>query len=82
MKNTEKIIMLALEEVSGYFVDDTVRNVKELVSVGELGVALELLCCQLVEFNIKVTAGLQEQLAIGAKSMQISIDEIMDLEIL
>lgn len=81
MRDPEKIIRAALEELSGCFSDDTEANVRELLSSGEPGVALEVLCSQLVELDIAVSVAVKEQLALGARVMGIDIEELDDLRV-
>lgn len=76
---SEKLIELALMELAGAFSDDTETNVYELLSAGEPGVALELLCSQLLEYEIPVSCGLKNRLVATAKIMSIQVDEIRDL---
>ncbi|MOA61432.1 hypothetical protein D3C78_1865730 [compost metagenome] len=71
-----------MEEISGCFEDDTEKNVKELLACGESGVALEVLCSQLVEFDIAVPFKMKEQLAIAAEIMRMEIEELQDLKVL
>lgn len=82
MREPEEIIQAALEEISGCFDDDTEKNVKELLAHGEPGVALEVLCSQLVEFDIAVPFKIKEQFVVAAVSMRIEIEELQDLRIL
>lgn len=82
MRDPEKIIRAALEELSGCFDDDTEANVRELLSSGEPGVALEVLSSQLVEFDIAVSEKVKKQLVLGARTMGIEIEELQDLKVL
>lgn len=82
MCDPEKIIIAALGEISTSFVDNTEANVRELLSSGEAGVALELLCTQLVEFDICISKRLKEQLVLAEKAMEMSIEELQYLKTL
>ncbi|AKP92539.1 MafI family immunity protein [Achromobacter ruhlandii] len=82
MCDPEKIIIAALDEISTSFVDNTEANVRELLSSGEAGVALELLCTQLVEFDICISERLKEQLVLAEKAMEMSIEELQYLKTL
>ncbi|GLZ86016.1 hypothetical protein Pres01_20670 [Metapseudomonas resinovorans] len=82
MREPEKIIQSTMEELSGCFDDDTEKNVKELVECGESGVALEVLCSQLVEFDVAIPFRVKEQLAAAAELMGMEIEELQDLRIL
>lgn len=82
MCDPEKIIIAALGEISTSFVDNTEANVRELLSSGEAGVALELLCTQLVEFDICISERLKEQLVLAEKAMEMSIEELQYLKTL
>ncbi|MFY3309856.1 hypothetical protein [Achromobacter ruhlandii] len=73
MCDPEKIIIAALDEISANFVDNTDANVRERLSSGETGVALGLLCTQLVEFDICISERLKEQLVLAEKAMKMSI---------
>ncbi|WP_412542974.1 hypothetical protein [Pseudomonas aeruginosa] len=44
------------------------KNVKELLACGEPGVALEVLCSQLVEFDIAIPFKTKERLGVAAES--------------
>ncbi|MCW8363625.1 MULTISPECIES: MafI family immunity protein [Pseudomonas aeruginosa group] len=80
MREPEKIIQAVLEEISGCFGDDTERNVKELLACGEPGVALEVFCSQLVEFDIAIPLEKKEQLTVAAGVMGMEIEELQDLK--
>lgn len=82
MRESGEIIQEVLEAVSGCFEDDTERNVKELLACGEPGLALEVLCSQLVEFDIAISFKMKEQLAIAAEIMGMDIEELKDINIL
>lgn len=82
MCDPEKIIIAALDEISTSFVDNTEANVRELLSSGEAGVALELLCTQLVEFDICISERLKEQLVLAEKAMEMIIEELQYLKTL
>lgn len=81
MRKPEKIIGAVLEELSGCFSDDTEANVKGLLSSGEPGVGLEVLCSQLVEFDIPVSANVKEQLKLVARVMEMDIEELDELKV-
>lgn len=81
MCDPEEIIRAAMKELSGCFSDDTEANVRELLSSGETGIGLEVLCSQLVEFDIAVSVNLKEQLALGASLMKMYIEELNDLNV-
>jgi len=80
VREPEEIIKAVLEEISGCFGDDTEKNVKELLVCGEPGVALEVLCSQLVEFDIAIPFETKEQLAMVAGFMGMDIEELQDLK--
>lgn len=81
MCKPEKIIGAVLKELSGCFSDDTEANVKELISSGEPGVGLEVLCSQLVEIDIPVSANVKEQLKLVARVMEMDIEELDELKV-
>lgn len=81
MRDPGKIIRAALDELSSCFSDDTEANVRELLSSGEPGVALEVLCSQLVEFDIAVSVTVKDKLALGARIMGIDVEELDDLRV-
>lgn len=76
MCDPEKLIIAALKEISTCCVDNTEANVRELLSSGEAGVALELLCTQLVEFDVGISERLKDQLVLAGKIMGMSIEEL------
>ena len=76
MCDPEKLIIAALKEISTCCVDNTEANVRELLSSGEAGVALELLCTQLVEFDVCISERLKDQLVLAEKFMGMSIEEL------
>lgn len=82
MRDPEKLIIASLKEISTSFVDNTEANVRELLSSGEAGVALELLCTQLVEFDICISERLKEQLVLAEKAMEMNIEELQHLKTL
>lgn len=51
----EAIIMAVLDEVGASFPDETVRNVGELVEHNETGIALDILCSQIFEYDIQLS---------------------------
>ncbi|UUC49765.1 MafI family immunity protein [Pseudomonas citronellolis] len=82
MYKPEEIIKAALNEVAKYFDDDTEKNIEELLEFGEPGVALEVLCSQLVEFDISVPVTVKERLDLAARIMGMKVDELQDLKVL
>ena len=82
MRESGEIIKEALEEISGCFEGDTKKNVKELLAGGEPGIALEVLCSQLVEFDVAITLEVKEKLSIAAKMMGMEIEDLQDISIL
>ena len=82
MREPGEIIKEALEEISRCFEDDTEKNVKELLAAGESGIALEVLCAQLVEFDIAITLKMKEQLAVAAEMMGMEVEDLQDISIL
>lgn len=82
MREPEEIVKVAFEEISDCFENDTERNIKKLLAYGEPGVALEVICSQLVEFDIAIPARVKEQLAVAAGVMGMNIEELQDLKIL
>lgn len=82
MRDPGRIIQSTMEELAGCFDDDTEMNVKELVECGEPGVALEVLCSQLVEFDVAIPFRVKEQLAAAAELMEMEIEELQELRVL
>lgn len=80
VREPEEIIQAVLEEISGCFGDDTEKNVKELLACGEPGVALEVLCSQLVEFDIAIPFKTKERLGVAAGVMGMEIEELKYLK--
>ncbi|MNV73061.1 hypothetical protein D3C71_1661910 [compost metagenome] len=68
-------------ELAGAFADDTETSVYELLSAGEPGVALELLCSQLVEHEIPISCRLKNRLVAAANIMCLEVGEIRDLRV-
>jgi len=79
--NPEKLIEMAMLELSGVFLDDTEASVKELLAAGEPGVALETLCTQLLEYDISVSDELKNRLVAAANIMNIEVEELKMLRI-
>lgn len=78
MSVSEKIINV-LRNVSGSFNDDTELNVSELVHAGECGVALEILCFQLLEYEIPISKADKSLLIDSAEQMNMLISEISEI---
>lgn len=72
----EKLIELALVELSEAFEDATVTNVQKLLVGGEPGVALEVLCSQLLEYDISISRGLKQRLVTAAQLMKMEVDDL------
>lgn len=71
-----KLIELALVELSEAFEDATEANVRHLLVGGEPGVALEILCTQLLEYDISVSRGLKQRLVAAAQLMKMEVDDL------
>lgn len=80
MSELEKRMQAVLDEISQYLVPDTERNVRELLVHGEAGIALELLCSQLAEFDIAIPLKIKEQLAVFAEDMGMEVSELQELK--
>ncbi|QQB36364.1 MafI family immunity protein [Achromobacter deleyi] len=80
MIELEKRMQAVLDEISEYLAPDTEGNVRELLVHGEAGIALELLCTQLVEFDIAIPMKIKEQLAVFAEDMGMEVSELQELK--
>lgn len=81
MQNSVQLLEHVLHEVFGLFEDDTVRNVAELLNAGEQGVALEVLCSQLVEYKIQISEESKKMLMDAASQMGVSISEVKEISV-
>lgn len=68
-----------LRNVSSTIGEETVKNVDELILVGEPGIALEVLSTQLIEYGIPISRGDKMLLISAAKEMGIESDELVDI---
>ena len=80
MIELEKRMQAVLDEISEYLAPDTEGNVRELLVHGEAGIALELLCTKLVEFDIAIPMKIKEQLAVFAEDMGMEVSELQELK--
>ncbi|AZG14879.1 MafI family immunity protein [Cupriavidus pauculus] len=72
IQNLRLVIAEVLDEVASSFPDDTAKNVQELLSHGEPGVALEILCTQLAEYEIEVAPDSKSRLRLAAELLGMS----------
>lgn len=70
--NVRLLITEVLDKVAFSFPDDTAKNVQELLNHGEPGVALEILCTQLVEYEIEIAPDDKSRLRLAAALMGMS----------
>lgn len=70
--NAGLLIAEVLDEVASSFPDGTGENVRELLSHGEPGVALEILCTQLAEYEIEIAPVDKSKLRLAASLMGMS----------
>ena len=70
--NIRLLIAGVLDEVASSFPDDTAKNVQELLNHGEPGVALEILCTQLAEYEIEVAPDGKSRLRLAAALLGMS----------
>ncbi len=75
----EKLIEMAVLELAGVFADETEANVRDLLTAGEPGVALEILCSQLWEYDIPVSYEMKSLLVTAANIMNMEVEEIQML---
>lgn len=75
MSVSEKIINV-LRNVSGSFDDDAGSNVSELINAGEYGVALEVLCSRLLEYEMPISKANKSLLIDSAEQMNMLVAEI------
>ena len=80
MDDAEEMIDEALEEISDCVDESTKAIVKELLACGEAGVALEVFCSQLLEFDIAIPSRVKELLEVAARKMGLEIEEIRSLK--
>lgn len=77
IQNLRLVIAEVLDEVASSFPDDTAKNVQELLSHGEPGVALEILCTQLAEYEIEMAPDDKSRLRLAAALMGMSWTALM-----
>lgn len=70
------IIIKVLNEFNGSFPVETEENVRDLVEHTETGVALCVLCSQIFEFGIELSAHKKSQLMKAANLMGISLSDL------
>lgn len=79
MKGLEKpevVVLAVLNYVRGSLSNDTVMIVGELVDHNEIGVALEILCSQIVEYGIDIGGGYKARLKDVALSLGIPLSQL------
>lgn len=64
------------------FPDETEVNIAELLSAGEPGIALEVLCAQLLEFDMQISLEMKNELVCAEDAMGMSVDEIQGMKVL
>jgi hypothetical protein len=69
----EKKISFVVKQSEVFLPNDTIEDAKNLVEHREFGVALELICQQLYEFEIIVSYDLYNQIAELADLMQMPV---------
>lgn len=68
--------MAVLDEIGASFPDETVRNVGDLVEHNEPGVALDILCSQILEYGIELSDKNRARLRDAACFMDISLSQL------
>lgn len=61
----------ALDEVINKLPEIDIKNIAEFIEHNEFGVAYELLCVQVYEYEVEISEGFYEELFFCGKSMQI-----------
>ena len=74
------IIINVLNDVKERFPDGTAKNVRELVEHNEPGVALHILCSQILEFGIELPAHKKSRLITAACLMGIPLSDLDGLD--
>jgi hypothetical protein len=69
-------IMAVLDEIGARFPDGAVGNVRELVEHDEPGVALGVLCSQILEYGIELSPENKFRLTNAAGLMGITLSEL------
>lgn len=68
-------IKAVLDEIGKKFADDTAGNVLELIEHNEPGVALNILCAQIFEYGIEISADNRFRLKNAASLMGLPLSE-------
>lgn len=76
---SKNLILSVLNDVAENFTDDTSQNVLDLLKVNEVGVALEVLCSQLYEYEIDITSDNRNKLIEAANLTGISLSNLEGL---
>lgn len=79
MCEVENLMREILTGISGNLGEDTTNNIFELLVSGEPGVALEVLCVQLLEFDVPISSETKNSLMQCAKLMKMEVGEIDQL---
>lgn len=72
----EAIIMAVLDEIGASFPDETVRNLGDLVEHNEPGVALDILCSQILEYGLELSDKNRTRLKDAARLMSIPFSQL------
>jgi hypothetical protein len=72
----DSLIMTVLNEIGTSFPDQTLENIRDLVEHNELGVALSVLCSQISEYGIQISARDRSCLADAACLMGIPLSDL------
>ncbi|MFV0348873.1 MAG: MafI family immunity protein [Halodesulfovibrio sp.] len=72
----ELIIRTVLGQVGDEFPDNTVLIVDDLIAHSEVGVALEILCSQIFEYNIELSDGHRARLKDAACLLKMSLSQL------
>ena len=66
-KKTEKLVI----ELKGILPDNDIENAKDMLSYGEWGEALQIICAQLVENDIKIPINLLTEIIDLSREMGV-----------
>lgn len=72
----EVIIMNVLNEIGSKLPDETVKSVSELVDHKEPGVALDVLCSQIFEYDLNLSGVNRSKLKKAAHLMSIPLSQL------
>lgn len=67
------LIISVLADIKEFFLDNTEQNVLDLLESNEIGIALELLCSQIIEYEINISLINKEKLLRALKLLGLPL---------